>query len=474
MHFLKTHLRFICLVLLAECFFWMNHPCSYATTQAGQHAAAVSSADEQMFNHAMTAMDAGDTAKAETLLHSLHARYPSNYQINESLGLLYAGSGELKKALPFLGAAAQEQPSVDVAHMNLGAAYFKLQQTQSALREFQRAVALNPDNGNAQAALAQTEMLLHHPDKAASAFEAALHAEPDNPDLIYNTAVAEFAAGYDAKAAEYLKTMPGISLSAPAQSLYGDVEERLGHYKPAVEHYSRAVQLDPSEANGYMLGIEFLRHWTFGPAIEEFSAGVRKFPESQRMRLGLGIAYYGDGQYDKAIPVLADLLATDPNNTMNAELLGRTCTVLTEGLNPRCAALVEFSEAHPQNATLATYAAASILHKPSNATDMTTAETLLHTAIANDPKLPQAYFELGVLLQTQSKWQESIAPLETAIRLKPEYAQAHYRLSRAYSHAGRHQEAEQQIALNLKYSKEQEDNLNARMKEITTIVVNMQ
>ena len=444
-----------------------------------QHAAAstsstVSAADEKAFTQAMAAMDGGDIAKAETLLEELHARYPHSYEINESFGLLRAGQGDVDKALPLLKVAAQEQPASDVAHMNLGTAYFKLQQTQNAEREFARAAALNPENAQAQAALGQACMLLQQPEKAAVAFHAALKAEPANADLIYNAAVADFDTRQDAKAAALLENMPGVSLSAPAQSLYGDVEERLGHYKDAVEHYSRAVQLDPSEANGYLLGIEFLRHWSFSPAIEEFSAGVRKFPQSQRMRLGLGIAYYGDGQYDKAIPVLADLLAADPNNMLNAELLGRTCTVLTEGLNPRCAALIQFAEAHPDNAMLATYAASSILHKPANVADMKTAETLLHSAIAKDPQLPQAYFELGALLQTQSKWSESIVPLETAIRLKPDYAQAHYELSRAYSHTGRRQEAEQQIALNLKYSKEQENNLNARMKEITTLVVKMQ
>ena len=445
-----------------------------ATAISSPPSASVTSTDEKSFVQAMQALDQGNSSRAETILKPLHAHYPHNFEINESLGLLLAGKGNIHQALPLLQAAALEEPSSDVAHLNLGTAYFKLRQTQKATQEFERAVHLNPANASAQAALGQAEMLLNHPEQASSAFRAALTLDPSNSDLIYNAALAEFESGQNEKAAALLANSSGLSQSAPAQSLYGDIEERLANYKQAVEHYQQAVQLEPSEGNVYLLGIEFLRHWTFRAAIQEFSAGAQKFPQSQRMRRGLGIAYYGDGQYDKAIPILANLLAEDPDNVLDANILGRTCTVLTEGLNPKCTTLIQFAEAHPRNAMLATYAASSILHQPSNPAGIATAEKLLRAAITANPKLPEAQLEWGVLLQQQSKWAESIAPLEAALRLQPDLAQAHYRLSRAYAHAGRHQEAQQQIALNIKYTKQQEDSLNARMKDISTFVVKMQ
>lgn len=67
-----------------------------------------------------------------------------------------------------------------------------------------------------------------------------------------------------------------------------------------------------------------------------------------------------------------------------------------------------------------------------------------------------------------------IAEAETAVRLKPDYAKAHYLLARAYSHTGQHEDAKKQIALFLQYSKQQQESLDARMKEITTLVVKMQ
>ena len=192
------------------------------------------------------------------------------------------------------------------------------------------------------------------------------------------------------------------------------------------------------------------------------------------MRLGLAIAYYGNGNYDQAIPILAGLLETQPSNAMYANLFGRSCTVLTEDTNPHCSTLIQFAQQHPRNATLAVYAATSILHRPSSANDLQVARSLLQHAILADPNLAPARLEMGALLQTQSKWAESVVPLEAAIRLKPDYAQAHYRLARAYAHLGKHAEAQQQIALDQQYSKKQEESLDARMKEITTLVVKLQ
>jgi len=419
-------------------------------------------------------MNAGDSAAAEPVLRSLHLRHPQNYEINESLGLIYAGDGRLTLATLLLGAAAREKPDSDVAHANLGTAWLKLGHTADAARELAEAASLNPANPATQEALGQAWMLLKQPAKAASAFQVALRSGGSDADLLYNTAIALYDCGKAVEAEPLLARMPNIEFSAEAQSLYGDVDEQLARYEDAAKHYANAVRLQPSEANLYMLGIEFLRHWTFDPAAKEFTAGVRVFPQSQRMRLGLGVALYGGGKYDEAIPIFADLLAENPGNNMYAELLGRTCTVLTEGEQPKCAALINFAEKHPKDAVLATYAATSILHQPADNTQLALARHLLETAVAASPNLPEAHFGMGVLLQTESQWPRSIPELRTAIRLRPTYASAHYRLALALSHSGHHEEANAEIALEQKYTQQERAGVDARLKEVTTFLVKLQ
>ena len=468
----KSLVRRCAQVFLIGCLFSLGVTISFAQAPASG-AAPISASDETQFEKATAALNGGDFARAESLLKELHLRHPHNYEINESLGLAYASQNQLDSALPLLKAAAQEQPIADVAHANLGAAYLKLGRNSDAARELQTAAQLDPGNAQTQEALGQTWMLLQEPRKASAAFSAALAKDGANPDLLYNGALAFYETGDTAKADSWLSRMPGVETSAEAQSLYGDVEEKLGHYKDSAQHYVNAVKLAPTEANVYVLGVDFLRHWTFEPAVKEFEAGVKEFPDSRRMRFGLGVAYYGNGNYDQAIPVFAALLDTDAENTTYAELLGRTCMVLTEGTDPRCQAVLGFAEKHPQNAMLGTYAATNILHRPSDPGQLEQARRLLQAAIQANPSLPEARYEMAVLLQTQKEWQQSIPELEAAIRSKPDYSQAHYRLALAYSHAGRKEEANSEIALQQKYSQQENQDLDARMKQITTLLVSM-
>lgn len=451
--------------------------CCFASSplpQSAHPSTAASQRDEARLAKAMDDINQGNDAEAERLLQSLHSRIHGSFQIDESLGLLYARQGKMAAALPFLKEAVQDRPKDDVAHANLAVANLKMNRLQAALQEFERAVGINPSNGRAQEYLGFTLASLKKPGPAAAAFEAALREKPADPDLLYNAALARFQNNQPALAAALLQRIPEAASSAPEQSLYGEVEERLGHYLEAAKHLQTAARLDPTESTVYALGLEFLRHWTFTPAIQEFSAGVKRFPESQRMQLGLGIAYYGNRDYTHAISVFADLLAAYPNNQLAAQLFGRSCAVFTEGMNPHCGSLVEFAKLHPKDAVLATYAAISILHQSSTSSGMETARSLLHSATSADPELPEAQLETGALLQMESKWKESIPPLETAIRLQPSLTEAHYRLARAYARAGRHQDAQKQIVLYNRYRKQQEKSLDARMSEITTLVVKMQ
>ena len=164
-------------------------------------------------------------------------------------------------------------------------------------------------------------------------------------------------------------------------------------------------------------------------------------------------------------------LRTEPDSNVYGDLLGRSCSLLAEGSAASCEGLQAFAEHHPENAQAATYAATALLNRPSANQDPAAAERLLTQALAADPKLPDAHYEMGVLEQQRSQWKQSATSLEQAFALRPAYAEAHYRLARAYSHLGDKAGAQREIALQQQYSQEAKDHLNARLREITTFVV---
>ena len=61
-----------------------------------------------------------------------------------------------------------------------------------------------------------------------------------------------------------------------------------------------------------------------------------------------------------------------------------------------------------------------------------TAFTAFQQAIALDPTLTEAYYQLGVLYGKQSQWKPAIDTLQTAIHLTPDFADAHLRLGEAH------------------------------------------
>lgn len=426
---------------------------------------------ERQFQDAIAAQDRGDLEQAKSLLLELHSRHLGIFAVDESLGLLYVAREEFAAALPLLEDAARENPSSDIAVANLGAAQFKLHHNSEALEEFQRAVTLNPNNSVTQEALGRLWMEAHEPEKAAAAFAAALAQDPQNRDLAMDRAQALKDSGHPRQAVDILAGLPGVDQSARAQSLLADVDEASGNYREAGEHYERAVELDPSEPNVWMMGIEFLRHWTFEAAIREFAAGQDKFPLSTRMHVGLGAAYFGNGNYDKAIPIFADLLDADLDNSLDAELLGLSCVAAIQGEKPRCNSLLKYAQSHPRDAKVSVYTASTLIGGRLTEENMRMARQLLDHAIEVDPKLADAQYEMGVLKQDQMDWTGSISYLERAVKLKPNFARAHYRLALACLRSGRKQEGEAEMALQKRFSKQEQDDLDQRLGQITTFLV---
>jgi tetratricopeptide (TPR) repeat protein len=220
--------------------------------------------------------------------------------------------------------------------------------------------------------------------------------------------------------------------------------------------------------------LEFLRHWTFDAAISEFEAAAAKFPSSTRMKLGLGAAYFGDGKYGESIPVFADLLDADTNNALYAEMLGMACTAVTESAKKQCASLLTYASAHLRDAKACTYAASMLVTETAGEKRTDEARRLLNNALAADPRFANAQYEMGLLKQDEGNWTGSVSNLETAVKLKPDLAQAHYRLALAYWRTGRKQEAQAQMALQKQYSQQEKKDLDRRLREIAIFLVDVQ
>jgi len=425
---------------------------------------------EREFQAAMAAQDRGELDKAESMLLALRQKHPGVFAVDESLGLLHVAREQFAPALPVLKAAAKENPSSDVAHANLGADYLKLGENADAVRELEIAAKLNPTNRETQSNLGHALTSSGRPVEAAKAFGKAVALEPDNSDLRYDWAAVLLDAGDADGAAQALAPVPGQETMPQVQALLGEIAEKQGRFLEAAQHIQDAAKLDPSEANLYLLGMEYLKHWTFEPALKFFEYGVAQYPSSRRLLLGLGIARYSMNQVAAAATIFAQLLDADPENSTYADLLGRSCTLFPDTIK-ECDKLEQYAKTNQKSAAIDTYAATSILARPGTASNLPLAAKLLDAAIQIDPKLAEAHYQKGVLFQSQEEWKESIPELEASIALKPKSSRAHYRLALAFARTGNREKAKEQFALQKKYREQEKEGIDARYSEVQMFVV---
>ena len=190
---------------------------------------------------------------------------------------------------------------------------------------------------------------------------------------------------------------------------------------------------------------ELLRRQAYAQAVEVLSQGLVRFPQSERLELGLGTALYARGQYNDALRDFlkaTDFAPSDPQPYVflaKAYLAGGAQIGAQAGVQPAevLKRLKHLSEIEPSSAQ-AHYYYAVVLAKAAPADDLQLQEVLaeLERAIVLDPNYAEARLELGILNARQSKYRDAIEQFREVIRLKPEMAEAHYRLGQSYAHSG--------------------------------------
>lgn len=105
--------------------------------------------------------------------------------------------------------------------------------------------------------------------------------------------------------------------------------------------------------------------------------------------------------------------------------------------------LLQELEIDPANAG-AHYVLGEIARQTNNLTDAVDHFT---KATKFDPAFADAYLGLGTSLLAEKKYPEAVAPLETAVKLRPGNPAGHYNLATAYARTGRREDAQREFAL---------------------------
>ena len=253
-----------------------------------------------------------------------------------------------------------------------------------------------------------------------------------------------------------------------------EAAEKSGNALDAAREYQRAAELEGSERNFFDWGTELLTHQANQPAAEVFAKGGRLFPASVRLKLGLAVASYALGSYDKSAQAFFDACDIDPRNPMPYLFLGKVKSSAVAHVHGFVARFQRFVEVHPENAEAHyLYAAALWAQRkgPEDREAMVKVKPLLKEAIELDPKLASAYLLLGAVETEGNNSGEAIAAFQKAIEGDPESEEAHYRLAQAYRRVGDATRAQNESAIYDRLSKTSADKAQHDRSEMLKFVI---
>lgn len=312
--------------------------------------------------------------------------------------------------------------------------------------------------------------------EAAVDFAAASALAPDRGDLLYDLALANLRCGRIDDALAGAERAKSVADSGSIESLIGDIQEKRGDPLDAVHSYQAAVSLEPSEERHHLaLGLELLRHQTFDAGLVVFQQASALFPQSLRVKILLGLAYFFVDRSADATQALLDAAKMNPRDGTVARYLGEITFQDTSTPNPAAVDQVcRFADEHPRDQTADAFCGGILLKVARESGDVSRRPEILRrlqhaTSVA--PKDPMARCQLGKAFEWAEMWTRARPETEACVRLDPGSPDGHYQLSRIYRRLGLTALAKQQTALQQAAALHQSEESDRRAETVTKFLV---
>ena len=449
------------------------------------------------------------SAEAVTCLQRAWDVRPGDFQAGYELALALREAKQPAAAKKFVDQiATPDDPGSAVKYYSLsGVLAEDLKEFGAASGFYRRAYAIDPDSYEIYVALVRSTLSAGtHPSKevlpsppqdltasqdlalgvllssagayeqAIPRFKEALRLDPTNDSATVNLALAYKSVGKTEAAIDLIRATIKERPSGALYNMLGGLDEESGEYMEAVQSFQRAVELDPNNEQYYFdLGMEYLSHFTFGPAGEVYRVGTQKFPRSSRQFLGLAFSHYAVREYAEAADAFTTALEIDPESPAVFQawrtVLSFLATKDWEALLPR---LNRMAAAHPQNAELAfAYGAALFRLEVSKGQEgaFDRPQSFLEKAVQLQPDFPEAHLELGALYAARKQDDKAVVEYLEAIRQDPNSDVAHYRLGQVYRDMNKMELATQELDRYQELSRQHQEKLKENRSAVKQFVL---
>ena len=198
-------------------------------------------------------LNEGKAAEAIPHLHTAEQALPDHPHVLNMLGVAHRQLGAETEARTALERAVALNGSFLDARINLGQLGLDYGRLEDAKKQFESALAVDPENSVALTGLARAQLLSHNYDKARVSAEKALKLDPGRylPKLTLAAAhlrLKDFEIALEIAGSLADETRLSAEDRAYAAGLAAEANDGLGRYDAAFEYYQRANGL---QAEGF-------------------------------------------------------------------------------------------------------------------------------------------------------------------------------------------------------------------------------
>jgi tetratricopeptide (TPR) repeat protein len=372
----------------------------------------------------IAAVKKGDYVNALSLLKGVSK---DSYDANLYYGIALFKTGSLKDAEKLIKDAVKKDEERPEAYAVLGTIYSSQKKYGDAAAQFDASKKYLPLSKTSDQ-LDKEEIVLiinvlsleaenfiadGKVDEAIKSLTAAKIYDSNNPAIYAGLGNAYLARGaFDIAKTNYeqaLKFKPGY---APALYGLGRVAFKQKKYSVSLEEQIKATEADNNFAPAFFeKGLIFYLLDKFNDAIEAFERYDRLVPGSPRGKTYLAKSHYGKGELDKAMEILDEVLAKDPDygeaNKYKAYVL----------IDKKDYSKAEeyFNKVKPEDMNAEAYAKWSKIYTEKK--EFFKSYEYLDKAVAADSNDENVYFEYGKALFNEQKYADALLKFSKSIEL---------------------------------------------------------
>jgi tetratricopeptide (TPR) repeat protein len=290
----------------------------------GLLANAQSESAQVIFDRAVQALSAGDYSGAEQGFQAILKQQPNNVGAIGNLGILYARTSRMDKAIAEYLRALRLSPNDEAILLNLGIVYVKEELHSRALPYFERVLAIDPHNQQARQLLDVCRLYTGQVAPALRDLKLLSQQNPNDEQLLFLLGFAYLKNG-DSKAAQTMFNQM-FEAAGPdrAQFLLGKASYEAAIFPQAEESFLQVLRLDPRfPAIHLELGKVYISERRTDDAIKQLREALNQNPDDEEANYFLGSLLVRENQDEQGIAYLEEAKKLKPDSYGVYLYLGR-------------------------------------------------------------------------------------------------------------------------------------------------------